>query len=73
MQWIEPPLPFMTTNNSSNRIITQADTVQATPYNLDGAGVNVLVSWLKAPVTIRMAVIIAVLASDVTPRYIPRP
>ena len=43
VQWIEPPLPFMTETNSSNRVITQADQVQAAPYNLDGSGVNVLV------------------------------
>lgn len=43
VQWIEPPLPPLSIVNDSNRVITQADTVQAAPYSLDGAGVNVLV------------------------------
>jgi hypothetical protein len=43
VQWIEPPLPRFSTVNDSNRAITQADTVQAAPYNLDGSGVTVLV------------------------------
>ena len=45
VQWIEPPLPRMGEVNNSNRIITQADTVQDPegPYGLDGSGVTVLV------------------------------
>lgn len=43
VQWVEPPLPPLATNNDSNRVITQADTVQAAPYNLSGSGIKVLV------------------------------
>ena len=43
VQWIEPPLPRMSPVNDSNRARTQADLVQAAPYNLTGAGVTVLV------------------------------
>lgn len=43
VQWIEPPLPRFSTVNDSNRALTQADTVQAAPYGLDGSGVTVLV------------------------------
>lgn len=43
VQWIEPPLPQMSTVNSSNRIITQANTAQTVPYSLDGTGVDVMV------------------------------
>jgi len=43
VQWLEPPLPRMGETNNSNRVITQADDVQAAPYNLDGTGINVLV------------------------------
>ena len=43
VQWLEPPLPPLEGTNNSNRIITQADDAQATPYNLDGTGINVLV------------------------------
>ncbi len=43
VQWIEPPLPPMEAVNDSNRAITQADIVNAAPYNLDGTGINVLV------------------------------
>src|SRR5262245_9406332 len=51
--WVEPALPQMETVslpgralaplNDSNRARTQADLLQAAPYNLDGSGVNVLV------------------------------
>jgi hypothetical protein len=41
--WIEPALPRMSTTNAQNRIITGADTAQAAPYGLSGAGVNVMV------------------------------
>ncbi|MCG3126663.1 MAG: hypothetical protein CHACPFDD_01514 [Phycisphaerae bacterium] len=43
VQWIEPPLPRLVECNDSNRVITQANTVQAGPYNLTGTGVTVLV------------------------------
>ncbi|MGD9307039.1 MAG: S8 family serine peptidase, partial [Desulfobacterales bacterium] len=43
VQWIEWPLPRMSEVNDSNRVITEADIVQAAPYGLDGSGVNVLV------------------------------
>ncbi len=43
LQYIEPALPLMSGVNNSNRVITQADVVQAAPYNLDGSGVNVMV------------------------------
>ncbi|HPO16632.1 MAG TPA: S8 family serine peptidase [Candidatus Hydrogenedentes bacterium] len=43
VQWVEPPLPPMEPNNNSNRVITQVDTVNETPYDLDGSGVIVLV------------------------------
>lgn len=41
--WIEPPLPGMSELNSENRVITQANTVQAAPYSLTGSGVGVMV------------------------------
>lgn len=43
VQWIEPPLPRMEHLNNSVRAITEADIVQAPPYDLDGSGVTVLV------------------------------
>jgi subtilisin-like proprotein convertase family protein len=43
VQWIEPPLPMMSPCNAENRALTQANLVQAAPYNLNGAGVGVLV------------------------------
>jgi hypothetical protein len=43
VQWIEWPLPPMSEINDSNRVITEADIVQAAPYDLDGSGVTVLV------------------------------
>jgi hypothetical protein len=43
VQYIEPALPPFTTVNDSNRVITEAETVQAIPYGLDGAGVKVMV------------------------------
>ena len=43
VQWIEWPLPRMSEINDSNRVITEADIVQAAPYGLDGSGVSVLV------------------------------
>ena len=41
--YLEPALPQLSTQNASNRIITQADDVQAAPYALDGDGVSVMV------------------------------
>lgn len=43
VQWIEPALPAMGTSNSQSRVRTGAETAQASPYNLRGAGVRVLV------------------------------
>lgn len=43
VQYIEPPLPKFSVDNSSNRARTGADLAQAAPYNLDGSGVSVLV------------------------------
>lgn len=41
--YIEPALPKFSELNDSNRVITQADTAQSFPYNLDGEGVVVMV------------------------------
>ncbi len=41
--WIEPPLPPLRPVNDSNRLAVQAEDLQAPPYGLTGAGVNVLV------------------------------
>ncbi|MBK9127294.1 MAG: S8 family serine peptidase [Phycisphaerales bacterium] len=43
VQWIEPPLPGLVELNNSNRDRVGANTVQAPPYGLSGAGVKVLV------------------------------
>ena len=43
VMYLEPALPPMMENNDSNRIITEANIVQAAPYGLSGAGVTVLV------------------------------
>ncbi len=43
VQWIEPPLPGLSELNAENRVITQANTVQAAPYSLTGTGVGVMV------------------------------
>jgi len=43
VKYIEPALPRMSENNSSNRALTQANLAQGAPYNLTGAGVNVMV------------------------------
>jgi len=43
VQWIEPPLPPLETTNASNRVLTQANTAQSSPYSLDGTGVTVFV------------------------------
>ncbi|MBC7771332.1 MAG: S8 family serine peptidase [Pyrinomonadaceae bacterium] len=42
VQWIEPPLPILTSNNNSNRSRVGADILRSAPYNLTGAGVRVL-------------------------------
>jgi hypothetical protein len=42
VQWVEPPLPGFVPVNDSSRALTQATQVAAPPYNLTGAGVNVL-------------------------------
>ncbi len=41
--WIEPPLPRFSEVNAENRVRTGANTVQAAPYGLNGAGVTVMV------------------------------
>lgn len=41
--YLEPALPKFTESNNSNRAVTQADTAQDAPYNLDGEGVVVMV------------------------------
>ena len=41
--WLEPALFPLSEVNASNRLRTQAELVQAAPYNLNGAGVNVMV------------------------------
>jgi hypothetical protein len=43
VQWVEWPLPQWSELNNSNSVITEANEVQAAPYNLDGSGVTVLV------------------------------
>ncbi|MFO0839522.1 MAG: S8 family serine peptidase [Phycisphaerae bacterium] len=43
VMYVEPALPPQTVTNDGNRAITQANIVQAAPYGLNGAGVNVLV------------------------------
>jgi len=43
VQWIEPALPRFSEWNDSNRARIGANTAQAAPYNLTGAGVTVLV------------------------------
>jgi hypothetical protein len=43
VRWIEPPLPPFSECNDSNRALTQVDTVNASPYNLSGAGIDVMV------------------------------
>jgi subtilisin family serine protease len=43
VQWVEPPLPPMEVTNASNRVVTQVNTAQSSPYSLDGTGVTVLV------------------------------
>lgn len=43
VQWVEAALPRMGTFNAGNRVRVQADTAQAAPYNLNGAGVTVFV------------------------------
>ena len=50
VQWIAPALPELGELNNENRILTQATQLQAAPYNLNGAGVAVLVydsGWVQ--------------------------
>ena len=41
--YVEPALPQLRTQNDSNRVITEVNTLQASPYGLDGSGVSVMV------------------------------
>jgi Subtilase family len=43
VQWVEPALPQLGEQNAENRTLTGANIVQAAPYNLNGAGVTVMV------------------------------
>jgi len=43
VMWVEPPLPQLEELNASNRVLVEADTLNANPYNLDGSGVDVMV------------------------------
>lgn len=43
VQWIEPALPPFGPANNDNRLRTEADIVQAAPYNLDGSGIGVMI------------------------------
>ncbi len=43
VMYIAPAIPFMTPNNSENRVLTGVDTANAAPYSLDGTGVKVFV------------------------------
>ena len=43
VRWVEPALPQFNDLNDSNRVITEVDEVQDSPYGLDGEGVVVMV------------------------------
>ncbi len=43
VMWVEPPMPKMGPHNAENRVLVQANEVQAAPYNLSGQGVRVMV------------------------------
>lgn len=43
VMWVEPPLPALTETNAENRVLTGVNTVNGSPYNLDGTGVTVMV------------------------------
>ncbi len=43
VMWVEPAEPAWTDYNNSNRERTQVNTINAAPYSLTGAGVNVMV------------------------------
>lgn len=43
VQWIEPPLPPMSTTNDGVRAAIQANLLNAPPYSLDGTGIQVMV------------------------------
>ncbi|HLP82798.1 MAG TPA: S8 family serine peptidase, partial [Phycisphaerales bacterium] len=50
VQWIAPALPELGELNAENRTLTQAALLQTAPYNLNGAGVSVLVfdsGWVR--------------------------
>ncbi|MCA9310843.1 MAG: hypothetical protein KDA21_06535, partial [Phycisphaerales bacterium] len=41
--YVEPPLPALGETNAENRVLTHVNEVNAAPYNLSGAGIDVLV------------------------------
>ena len=43
VMWVEPPLPAFSDLNAENRVLTGVNTVNGSPYNLDGTGVTVMV------------------------------
>ena len=43
VMWAEPPLPGLGELNAENRALTNVNTVNAAPYNLDGSGVTALI------------------------------
>jgi len=43
VMYVEPPLPMLSECNAENRVLVQANIANAAPYNLNGAGVDVLV------------------------------
>lgn len=43
VQWVELPIPTLTTNNTENRVNTQSDVANAAPYNLTGQGVTAFI------------------------------
>ncbi len=43
VMWVEPPLPALQELNAENRVLTGVNTIQESPYNLDGSGVTVMV------------------------------
>ena len=43
VMYIEPPLPKFSGLNAENRVLTNVDAVNAAPYGLSGAGINVLI------------------------------
>ncbi|MEO1129095.1 MAG: S8 family serine peptidase [Planctomycetota bacterium] len=43
VQWVEPALPPLSTLNAENRVLTQVETLQQSPYNLDGTGITAMI------------------------------